>query len=75
MGTQREGFQRRSKRGDYGEIEVLGTYHSSKLQEVGILPTLVLVSIFLLIFGLKCWNMLEVCLGRKMPKTRRSSPR
>ena len=48
---------------------------SSTLEEVRILPTLVLVSIFLLIFGLKWWNMLRVCLGRKMPKTRRSLPR
>ena len=31
---------------------------SSTLQELGILPTMVLVSIFLLIFGLKWWNVL-----------------
>ena len=44
------------------EIEVVGfrrlPTRSSTLQEVGILPTLVLVSIFLLIFRLKWWNVL-----------------
>ena len=45
------------------------------LQEVGILPTFVLVSIFLLIFRLKWWNVLRVRSGKKRPKTRRSSPR
>ena len=39
------------------------SYRSSTFQEVGILPTLVLVSIFLLIFGLKLWNILRVRLG------------
>ena len=38
---------------------------SSTLQEVWILPTLVLVPIFLLIFGLKKWKKLRGCLGRK----------
>ena len=51
------------------------SYRFSTLKEVGILSTLVLVSIFLLILGLKWWNVLRVCLGRKMPKTRCSLPR
>ena len=56
----------------YQEIEVFGfrrlPTRSSTLQEVGILPTLVLVSIFLLIFVLKWWNVLRVCLGINCPK-------
>ena len=61
------------------EIEVVGFRRlptlSSTLHEVKILHTLVIVSIFLLIFGFKWWDLLRVFLGRKMPKTRRSSPR
>ena len=59
--------------GKFGEIEVIGfrrlPTHSSTLQEVEILPTLVLISIFLLTFGFKWWDVLRVCLGIKMPKT------
>ena len=51
------------------KIEVVGLRWlptcSSTLQEVGILPTLVLVPIFLLIFGLKEWKKLRGYLGKK----------
>ena len=57
----------------FWKIEVVGFMrlptHSSTLQEVRILPNLVLVPNFRLIFRLKWWNVLRVCLGRKMSKT------
>ena len=66
------GFAENPKEGNSGNrscrVEKLPT-HSSTLKEVGILSTLVLVSILLLIFGLKGWNVLRVYLGKKMPKT------
>ena len=53
----------------FQEVEVFGfrrfPIHLSMLQEVGILLTLVLLSIFLLIFGLKEWKELRGCLGFK----------
>ena len=50
MSTKKEGFHRRSKGGDFGKSKFSGlgdaletSFGSTTLQEVGVLPTLVLI--------------------------------
>ena len=79
VGTKKEGFRRRSKKGDSGEIVlldlggVLGISYRLDCASRGTDPSYSGFSLYL--FRLNWWNVLRVCLGRKMPKTRRSLPR
>ena len=69
VSTKKEAFRRRSNIGDSGEIKVVGLRrlptHSSTLQEVGILHTLVLVSIVLLVFRVRMVECVKGLFGQK----------